>query len=260
LVPQEPIPAVRSFCIANMENGWIKLHRKMLEWEWFKEEKTLKLFLYFLLSANHENKNWKGIEVKRGQLITGIPSIVENTGLSAQSVRTSIIRLISTGEITNKSTNRFRLITITKYDFYQKEGFQPTGTSTGNLTDKQQTNNRQTTSTKNDKNDKNERIPPYSPPMGDGRLVIDLFKELNPSYKRLFLRRNQHEAGQRLWEREGYEKLKRVVQFLEFQREDRFCPQIYTPLQLEEKWGALVKYALGLKSQSINNKNNIAFV
>lgn len=92
---------------------------------------------------------------------------------------------------------------------------------------------------------------------GTSGVVIDLFKIVNPSYKVLFKRKPQHEASKRLLEREGIEKLTKVVEFLQMRRADKFCPQIATPIQLEDKWSALEKYAMGLKSDI--NKYKVAF-
>jgi hypothetical protein len=102
-----------------MEEGWIKLHRKILQWEWFQDDKTFRVFLYLLLSANHKDKKWKGVDVKRGQLITGRVSIAKSVGISERSVRTCLNRLKTTNELTIKTTNRFSIITITKYEEYQ---------------------------------------------------------------------------------------------------------------------------------------------
>lgn len=87
--------------------------------------------------------------------------------------------------------------------------------------------------------------------------LIDLFKEINPSYKNLFKRKTQHDSAKRLLEREGYEKISKIIKFIEKRRFDKFCPQISSPYQLEEKWSALEKYALGLKGEI--NKFKVAF-
>jgi hypothetical protein len=102
--------------------GWVKLHRKILKWEWFQDDKTFRVFLYLLLSANHKDKKWKGIDVKRGQIITGRMSIAESVGISERSVRTCLIRLKTTNELTIKTTNKYSLITINKYEEYQING------------------------------------------------------------------------------------------------------------------------------------------
>lgn len=80
--------------------------------------------------------------------------------------------------------------------------------------------------------------------------VIYLFKDINPSYELLFKRKNQHDAAKRLLAREGIDKLSGAIRFLLSQRTDRFCPMISSPSQLEEKWAALEKYALGLSNNS----------
>lgn len=141
-----------------MCNGWIKLHRKILDWEWFTSPSTLQLFIYLLLRANKEDKKWRGILIKRGQLVTSVATISEETKLSTQQVRTSLNRLKSTNEITSKTTNRFTLVTVCKYESYQlyEEAEQQTKQQA-----LQQTNNKQITNKqqqlKNNKNIRNNK-------------------------------------------------------------------------------------------------------
>lgn len=77
------------------------------------------LFSHLILLANHEDKKWQGMTIKRGQLITGRKILSEETGISEQSIRTCIERLKSTSEITIKSTNKYSIITICNYEEYQ---------------------------------------------------------------------------------------------------------------------------------------------
>lgn len=136
-----------------MCNGWIKLHRKILKWEWFSCSATFHLFVYLLLTANTEDKRWQGIVVKRGQLVTSISSICKDTGLSTRQVRTSIERLKTTSEVTIKTTNKYTLVTICKYESYQLyEGNerQAERQAERQTKDKQTTNERQ--QLKNNKN------------------------------------------------------------------------------------------------------------
>ena len=104
-----------------MNEGWIKILRKFLDWEWFQKPEMVQLFIYLLLKANYEQKQWQGITILPGQLVTSRTKICSETKLSEQTVRTCIKRLISTNEITYKSTNRYILITICKYESYQLE-------------------------------------------------------------------------------------------------------------------------------------------
>jgi hypothetical protein len=99
--------------------GWIKLYRKFCSWEWYNISEMVHLFIHILLNANHEDGEWRGIKIKRGQLITGRNSLSENTGISQQTIRTCLHRLKSTNEITIKPTNKYSIITICNYESYQ---------------------------------------------------------------------------------------------------------------------------------------------
>lgn len=99
--------------------GWIKLHRKFLNWEFYDDINTKILFLHLLLTANYEDKKWQGIVIKRGQLVTSREHLAKQVGLSIQQVRTSLDKLENNQQITRKTTNKFTLITIEKYGLYQ---------------------------------------------------------------------------------------------------------------------------------------------
>lgn len=136
--------------------GWIKIHRKLMSWEWYHDSKMVHLFIHLLLSANHKDKAWKGIPVKRGQVITGRKQLSDDTGISEQQLRTCINRLKSTSEITIQPTNRFSLITIIRYEEFQGES---TSENEDESTNDQPATNQQSTTTKKDKNVKNDNNP-----------------------------------------------------------------------------------------------------
>ena len=102
-----------------METGWIKMHRKILSWEWYHDSGMVHLFIHLLLNANHEDKKWKGQVIQRGQLITGRRELSKRTGLSERSIRTFIKRLKNDQQIAIKTTNKFTIITICNYNTYQ---------------------------------------------------------------------------------------------------------------------------------------------
>lgn len=77
------------------------------------------LFLHLLLNANSEDKEWHGRVISKGQVVTGRRKISEATGISEQTIRTCMLRLIETGEILVESTNKFSIITICNYEKYQ---------------------------------------------------------------------------------------------------------------------------------------------
>lgn len=74
-----------------MNNGWIKMHRTMLEWEHFKEPSVVTVFLSLLLSADRDGNT----EVNLG----GLMSL---TGLSHNTVSRAIATLVKSGEISRE--------------------------------------------------------------------------------------------------------------------------------------------------------------
>ncbi len=138
-----------------MNNGWISIHRKMLEWEWYDDANTFRLFIHLLLKANHAPQKWRGNTVNSGQLITGRISLSEELGLSQQQIRTSLNKLKSTNEITIKTTNKYSILTIVNYNNYQNSKKESTSKTTSNLTNKQPTSNQQVTTNNNTNNNNN---------------------------------------------------------------------------------------------------------
>jgi hypothetical protein len=37
-------------------SGWIKIHRSILEWEWYEDTNTFRLFMHLILKANHKDR------------------------------------------------------------------------------------------------------------------------------------------------------------------------------------------------------------
>jgi hypothetical protein len=102
-----------------LSTGWIKLHRQLLEWEWYDDTNTKCLFLHCLLRANHSDTEWRGHNIKRGQFLTSVDTLTRETGLSVSQIRTSLKKLISTNEIASKSQARSTVITVLGYDSHQ---------------------------------------------------------------------------------------------------------------------------------------------
>jgi len=125
--------------------GWVKLHRKFLEWEWYDKSETVHLFLHCLLKANHKNKNYRGKIVNRGSFLTSRELLSKELGLSQRQIRTSLSRLKMTNELTINSTRKGTLIQVVNYTKYQVQ--------TNKETDNRPTIDQQQTSNKNVKNE-----------------------------------------------------------------------------------------------------------
>ena len=86
-----------------LEQGYIKLYRSLLRWEWYDDANTFRVFVHLLLTVNHEPQKWHGITIDRGQRLASFSKIAGELRLSVQNIRTSIDHLKSTGEVTCRS-------------------------------------------------------------------------------------------------------------------------------------------------------------
>lgn len=136
-----------------MDSGWIKLYRKLTEWEWYTDVPTKTLFIHLLLTVNHKPGKWQGIDVPVGATITSIRKLATETGLSIQQVRTAIKHLISTHDLTQSSTAKYTVFKLENYDSYQESNTE----SNTPPTHCQHTANTLLTTNKNNKNNKNEK-------------------------------------------------------------------------------------------------------
>jgi DNA-binding transcriptional MerR regulator len=130
-------------------SGWIKIHRQILEWEWYSDNNSFRVFLHLLLKANHKQKRYKGLELKIGTIITSRDILAIETGLSVQQIRTALDKLKSTNEVTIKTNSQGTIIEVVNYAKYQLV--------TNEVTIKEPTSNQQVTTNKNVKKEKNEK-------------------------------------------------------------------------------------------------------
>lgn len=99
--------------------GFIKLDRKFKDWKWKHNPNMVAVWVHLLLEANYKDNVWNDISVPVGSLVTSVKKIAQETGLSIQQTRTCLSNLQSTNEITIKSTNKYSVITINKWEKYQ---------------------------------------------------------------------------------------------------------------------------------------------
>jgi len=126
-------------------SGWIKIHRQILEWEWYSDTNTFRVMLHLLLKANHKEKRYRGMELKVGTIVTSRDILSLETGLSIRQIRTSLDKLKSTNEVTIKTSSQGTIIELVNYEKYQL------------TTNERPTSDQQTTTNKNVKKEKNDR-------------------------------------------------------------------------------------------------------
>lgn len=194
-------------------NGYIRLYRSMLAWEWYQDQNTKDLFIHLLLTANYYDKKWRGIVVKRGQRVCSYAELSRELNISVQSIRTAVKHLKSTGEITHLKTPEYSLFTVINYDKYQE----PTQVLTSDqqtantpLTSHQQTTNKRPTSdqqlSKKDNKVKKEKInmgdtrAPARKPFGEFQKVL----LTDEQHERLVQRLGKDETSKYICKLDGY--------------------------------------------------------
>jgi len=132
----------------NMQ-GWIKLHRKLLENPIMKRPSYAWLWITLLLKANHKEKkfmwNKEIIMIKEGQLITGRKELSVCTGIAETTIEDILNFLEKSSQIRQQKTTKFRLITVINWKDYQESDNKPT------------TNRQQTDTNKNVNNEKKQK-------------------------------------------------------------------------------------------------------
>lgn len=104
---------------SNNQQGWIKLHRSILDWEWYDEPNTFRLFTHLLIKANHKPRKYRGVLIECGQVMTGQELLAMELRLTRSKVRQSLNNLKSTNEITINSNAQGTIIEIVNYKNYQ---------------------------------------------------------------------------------------------------------------------------------------------
>jgi hypothetical protein len=196
--------------------GWIKVFRSLLDWEWYKKPNMVHLFIHLLLSANHESKKWQGIEIKRGQLVTGRKSLSKATGISERSIRTCLEMLKTTSELTIKTTNKYSIITICKYEDYQE-----LKSTSDQQSDQQKANKRPATDHKQEEEEvKEEKI---------------LFDHFWDSYHEITKRtKTDKEAAQKYWKKlkepEKEKAVEMIKPYFDSLSDTKYCKKARTYL------------------------------
>lgn len=106
--------------VITMDKSFIKLNRKILNWRWYQDANTMRVFIHLLLKANYKDNDFEKTSVKRGQLITSQSHLAEDLKISVKNVRTALEHLKSTGEVAVQTTAKYSIITINNYNEYQK--------------------------------------------------------------------------------------------------------------------------------------------
>ncbi len=101
------------------DSGYIKLHRRLKEWEWYSDSNTARVYIHILLSVNYKDSRHCGEVIKKGSFFTSYECLAGELRISVKSVRTALKHLKDTGEIDVKTARRGTIITVMKWEMYQ---------------------------------------------------------------------------------------------------------------------------------------------
>ena len=123
--------------------------RKLQSSSFYKDSYAVHLALHLVYEANHKPKkflfNGKEQTLERGQTLSGRFALALDTGMHPSTIRNKLALLKKVGFLDIKPTNKFSIITIIKYSYYQ---------NATNYPDTKQDNNRTTDGQQMDTNNK----------------------------------------------------------------------------------------------------------
>lgn len=99
--------------------SYIKLYRKVVDWEHYKDGNTMRLFLHLLLNAVHDRQTAYDVPLRRGQYFTSYRQLQEDLDINVRFITESIRKLKESGEIETERCRWGTIFTITNYDDYQ---------------------------------------------------------------------------------------------------------------------------------------------
>ena len=127
-----------------MSDGYIKLNRSILEWEWVDDPNTLRLWIQLLCTVRWSRSRYRGIELEPGQRIASLSTLAkELPGMTVRGIRTAKAHLIDTGSVTVTDTPQGDLITVVNWAKFQGSETE-SDTETDTESDKEVTKDRHT--------------------------------------------------------------------------------------------------------------------
>jgi len=177
--------------------GWVSIHRKIMDTAIYKDSEYVHLWLHLLLKANHKDADillgGSVISVKRGQLVTGRKALSRETGINESKIQRALKAFEKCHQIEQQTFSKYRLISIANYDSYQEGEQQTNSKRTAN---EQQVNTNNNVNNENNVNNKGSSVAQLPCTKGDIYYIqqsdidtwadaypaVDVFQELRKIY------------------------------------------------------------------------------
>lgn len=238
-----------------MNNGYVSLHRKMFDNKLWLLQKFTKAQAWIDLfgNANHkDNSFWirnNEIKVLRGQIAWSEVTMSKRWKWSRERVRRFLKWLENEGNIRQQKSPLTTIVTIVSYDSYQSN---KTSNKTAETTKRDSRRDSRRDTNNNDNNDnKDNKDTSDGVPSQDIQSFINLFKDVNPSFERLFGNTTERGSATRLIKKYGMQKMEATLKELPNIISQPYAPKITTPNELERNLGKLLAF---VGQQKIINK------
>ena len=237
-------------------NGWIKLHRKLLDSPIFTNSKAIHIWIYLLLKANHKQNTIfigrKKVEIKKGEFVFGYKQAGKDLGLPKSTIHYWISQFEEEKMVESESNNRFTLIKIKNWSDYQ-ETTQELKANRKREENEPKTNRKQIETNNNDKNVKNdkeckevsskEEAKPKEYGNPDINWVLDIFEKIRGFKSQGRQKKDRYCAKHLL---NNFEK-KQIEYMLRWLEQEEYAPRVGSVEKLWYKKGDIIA---GIKDQS----------
>lgn len=244
-------------------NGWIKLHRKILDSPTFRRPAYRALWIEILLRADHSGTaqvtfHGQLVTLKPGQFTTGAYQLAEATGVPRGTVERVLKCFKGEERVRIESDRQCSMITVLKWNEYQGDEEQMRnvrGTNEERMRTKQEYKNERMKEKKNPEPDLATPSAVAEQGPNEVNKVMEAFQmKINPTIS--YGNKTQRAAAQSLLSLLGPEKLMRTIEYVASIQNEQFAPTITTPYQLKEKMAQLTAYF----NKNTASKNTIAVI
>jgi hypothetical protein len=205
------------------------------------------------------------VQLQPGEFVFGRKKAAEETGLSERTIRTCLVALENLGNLTIKTTNKFSILTVVKWEDYQQGGQQ----TTNETTSKRPANDQQATTNKNN-NTKEEEKKRAKALSTDNSAELSGHRPSNCSpedwekylaYSREFLERQQEMLGKLVKITEskiiaGAKALDNLIRVQGFER--RAVYETIEWARLDDFWGTQVRSLGSLTKKGRNDETKFS--
>lgn len=234
-----------------MYRGYVKLWRKLEDSDIFKNEKALKIWIWILIRANHQENTVlfgrQKIHLNKGEFIMGLNKASEHLNLAKSTIHFWVNYLKDLEMVELKKTNKYTIIKVKNWEDYQDTCTQTELQKNSKRTLKE-TNNNDKECIKNDKEYNGELS-------SQVKQVFDIFyNSINPSLN--YGNNTSRKACEWLIKKYGLEKVLRTAEYACSIYGKEYAPTITTPYQLKDKLSNLIAY----KGKQDNSSKGIRII